>query len=146
MNYTVLVSANPTIQKFLPFSDSISVNNNPSFCGQKTYQFVKDYKFLKITPPLTGDEFVDAWQISLSTIDLKDVSAYEVTLECKLADYPNVKPAKLDFTVNILHPCTTTKINPIKLKKMVYTLGSQEKVIQDFFYFSDTIGIAQKIE
>lgn len=67
MAYYPLTSLAPSVQKFLPFSDSVAQQySNPQICGAKTYKIAESLSFISITPPLI-DPFTNEWNLTVES-------------------------------------------------------------------------------
>jgi hypothetical protein len=113
----------PANTTFLPFTDDVATSyNNITICRDKVYTILEGYSFVTLTPPASGNNFIDPWMIAVNTSLLSDVGPYNATLQCSLLNYPNAVPLNVTFYITIKHPCNYTQLNLVPLSPMNFNV------------------------
>jgi hypothetical protein len=132
MTYVPVIASSPTVQKFLPFThDLVLQNGDPKICGPFRYSIVQGYSFIQMINP-AGDPYTEKWVMSVKTSRMTDIGSYQATLQASLTNYPSSVPAVLEFMIQIINPCTETKLTLKVLQAMSYTFGTATATTQSF--------------
>jgi hypothetical protein len=111
-----------------------AASNSPIICGVKSYS--TGFSWLKIITPADPLSQTFELQVNTDNYNLADTLKVDLLISFTNANYASTLTQTL--YVKLLHPCTSTVINPAVIPTLTFTIGDAKKIIE-FMQMTDSI-------